>query len=638
LRPYAPWNNCNRCDRASYRWGIFAPSTKTAKVLVLSAAASRASQCIGKPDPLPALVADVIRATYALNAKDIHIDTLLACGASGDAHAHEAAACAQRIEDQVVVGGWPVALVVLVGDHAARLARYAGLLTASGFQLGGKSRPCAVVREPSEVGATASWSVLGRPPMKSGAPRLYPSARSTLQRLVAGRCTGHAWRPVGGEWRRSYDRPPPELVDAHVDGKGWLSPYRPIGPWPYCVIDVDLHNAVQHANFDETIKKLNTLFKTSLFFQSSPTGGGHIYVALPDGTTYADAAVWLTEFLFLHDLLFVTVSPEPSATLRGRVATRLVDVPLHPPRLPFGSGSALRGFPDPKKAVGRFDVWLAAQNSADFDAARNFVQQRRGNTTRWTRRARWARIYVHDLELEALGSNTTTVKKKVLAAGDPWQPYVPRLAPSVAVLATNGCLAFGTRTGTMTRLADALAEMAEPDTAKELLRFWVEHREHRSEDIHVAREDVLAFADRLIDEAFSGRGLPNSIWTLAVAEVRKTYARIGAHHAVPLGLSEEECRRAAFHILQLFYEVGHGNIVIAAEQFGLALRHNNIGGLPVRRPNQDRVEVVRRAMKRLFLTQTRAPDHTRGIAGEYELDAPYWPPPSSGGPVTYQAT
>lgn len=636
MRLYTPWNNCQRCDRAEYRWGIFAPSTRSARVLVLTAAASRSSQCIGSADPLPARIADRIAGMYRVAPSEIHVDTLLACGASGDMQAHEAAACAQRIEDQAALGPWPVALVVLVGDRAARLARFAGLLTAAGFLIGGQLRPFVVVQEEHEVGIAPPWSALGMPRRSPSSWRLYPAARALLVSLIAGTCTGHAWRPLGGEWRRSYLAPSADLVDTHLEGRGWLSPYRPVGFWHYCVVDVDLHNAVQYAQYNKTCATLKKLFPKSLFFTSSPTGGAHIYVRLPVETTYADAAVWLTEFLQMRDLLFAGAAPGPSATVKGTVASRLVEVPLHPPRLPFGLGSMLRGSPDPAKAVARFERWLEARDSSDFDAARAAVAgQKKTATTRWPERARWARVYVHERELEALGSRN---KKKRLPLGDPWQPYLARLAPSVAVLATNGCLAFGTRTGTMTRLADALTEMVEPSQARALLRYWVEHRDHHSEDIHVAKDEVLGFADRLIDEVYEGQGIPTRTWALAEAVVKKVYADIAAGIAAPLGLTEEECRRAAFYILELFYMAGRGNIIISAEQFGLALQHDNIGGLPVRRPNQARAKGVGAAMRRLFLMQTRVPSHLDEKAGEYELISPFWPPPSSGGPVTYQVT
>lgn len=636
---YSPWNKCERCDRAKYRWGIFAPAGTNPRVVVLGATASRASQSIGQPDPLPAQIAVAIADTYGLGPKDLHVDVLLACGASGAARAHEAAACAQRIEDQAQLGAWPVELVVLVGEYTARLARYAGLVTAAGFRLGGQLRPCVVIQDVGDIGIDAAWVTLGKPPIRSGGPTLYPLATPVLTEILRDRCSGHLWRPRGGQWARFKGRPTPDLVEAHVEGQGWLSPDRPVGAWPYCVLDVDLHNAIQYKTYDDTLSELTTEhFKKSLVFKSSPSGGAHVYVRLPPDTTYADAAVWLAEFLFLHGLLFQTSPPNPSATARGTVATRLVEVPFHPPRLPFGLGSALRGFPVPDEAVRRFDKWLDAPDASDFEAARAHVMSKgkHKKQKRWPERAAWVRTYVHELELEAL--KKIGKKNKTLDPGDPWLPYMSRLAPNVAALVTDGCLAFGTRTATMTRLADALAEIVEPDLARSLLRYWVEHREHRSEDIHVAKEEVLASADRLIEATFEGRGVPACMWAKADAAVKNMYASIALGQTAPLKLKEEECRRAAFHVLRLFYMKGERETFIAAEQFGLALEKGNIGGLPVQRPNQNRVEDVRVAMKQVLITQTRAPDYLTGKAGEYKLHHNFWPPPPSGEPLVFQPT
>jgi len=201
---------------------------------------------------------------------------------------------------------------------------------------------------------------------------------------------------------------------------------------------------------------------------------------------------------------------------------------------------------------------------------------------------------------------------------------------------TDSCLAFGTRTATMTRLADALAEMVEPDLARNLLRYWVEHREHRSEDIHVAKEEVLAYADRLIESTFEGRGVPACIWATADAAVKNMYTSTTPGQAAPLKLTEEECRRAAFHVLRLFYIKGKRETFIAAEQFGLAFENKNIGGLPVQRPNQNRVEAVRIALERFLIIQTRKHAYTDGKAREYKLAHSYWPPPPSGEPLVFQ--
>lgn len=630
MTSYSPWNKCKRCDRCELRWGIYAPSAKAPRVLVLGAAASRASQAVGDPDPGPLLIARSILEQYKLRSRDVHVDNLLACGPTADADAHHVAACVQRLDDQAVFENWPLELVVLVGDHAARLARDAGYLRASGFRLGGRDRPSVIVREFWDVGVDPVWRALGSAQPSPPAKPLQAAA-TVLREIVKGRCSGHAWRLFGREWRRVAEPPPDELFDLHVAGHGWLAPFRPVGPWPYCVLDVDLHNALQYARHDDVAKKLTELFPKSLFFTSSVGRGLHVYIRLPENTAYADAAVWLAEFLLVHGLLVEGQSTGPYATTRGAVATRLVEVPPHPPRLPFGLGSRLRGHPDPAKALASFERWLSATDYSDFEHAREDIEKKRKKrAARWPERAAWVTSYVSELELEALKLPRSTKK---LPESDPWERLLPRLAPSVAVLATNGCIAFGTRTTTMMRLANALAELVEPDEARSLLRYWVEERVHNSEDIQTAREHVLEFGDRLIADAFADRGIPTSVWDAAENNIRQMYRDVATH----LALEEEECLRAAFHILRLFYSQRTGYTFIGAEQFGLALERDDVGGLPVQRPNRNRVDDVRGALVRAGLIRcVREPRYLEHRAGEYELKSPYWPPPPSGTPVRFQ--
>ena len=191
----------------------------------------------------------------------------------------------------------------------------------------------------------------------------------------------------------------------------------------------------------------------------------------------------------------------------------------------------------------------------------------------------------------------------------------------------------------MTRIADALARMVEPDEARALLRYWVEHRDHHSEDIHTDVEEVLAFADRLIDDAFEERGVPARTWAIADAAVKKMYADIAAGRELPLVLEQEDGRRAAFHVLRLFYNAKSGYIPIASEQFGLAVMMDDIGGLRVRRPNQNMVDAVGAVLVRLLMIElARKASYTQQNAAEYRLAAPYWPFPPSGEPLVYQVT
>ena len=587
---------------------------------------------IGGPDPRPQRVAEEICALYKLKRLDVHVDVLLACGSANGGEGHEVAACAQRLEDQATFNAWPLELVVLHGHHAARSARSAGLLTSAGFRLGGKDREVVIVRDASEVGEGPEWSVLGslrRKTLKAkyssiaGLPEL-------LWQTVESRCTGHAWRPRDGEWERVRGAAPFDRFEDHVQGVGWLSPFRPIRFWEYCVLDVDLHNAIQDREHEATVRKLKKLFKTSLFFTSSASGGLHVYVRLPPKTRYADAVVWLAEYLMLHSLLIHKSSPRRFAADTGPVATRIVEVPLHPPRLPFGFGSELDGFPDPAKAVARFERWLKAEDFTDFTAARTHVETHRGSTRgRWPWRAEWVRTYVNDLELEALA----VPKPKALTPTDPWLPYVPRLARNAATLVTHGCLAFGTRTAVMDRIADALVQLVEPDEARVLLRYWVEHREHNSEDIHIAKRRVLDHADDLVKKKFAGRGVPTAVWVAVEAEIRQKYSAGVVHHD---GLAENECLRAAFYILRLFYGDGRARRrrwqplassrrPLSSEVFGRALEHKDVGGLPVRRPNRDRVKHVHAALLHVgLIVQVADPDFVEGLAREFELNDLYW--------------
>lgn len=614
------------------RWGIFAPASTRPRVLVLTAAASRGSQAIGARDPRGDHVAQLIRNEFGLGAADVHVDTLLACGPSAEAHGHEVAACSQRLADQAEHERWCVELVVLVGARTAWLARQAGLLDSTSFHLEGLCAPAVVIEHASEVALDPAWSVLGTPSSSPG-PQLFPAAADTLARLVDGTCRGHAWRPFDGEWRRSRKAPNRALVEAHVAGKGWLSPFRPVGAWPYCVLDVDLHNAMQWALYDGVLAHLKKLFPSSLFFQSSWSGGLHVYVRLPPGMEYADAAVWLTEAAFAEGLLLHTQSPGRFASVRGKVATRVVEVPLHPPRLPFGFGSRLLGVPNAARAVARFDRWLQESKHDDFDAAQVRARRKKAPVPRWPQRAAWARTYVNELELEALGAP----RPRELDASDPWSPLLSRLAPSVAVLATRGCLAFGTRTATMTRLADALAELVEPPDAERLFTYWIQHREHHSEDIHARQEDVVEFAKRLLQDAFASRGIPTTTWLAAKAAIHREYRLAQALRAPPLSINEEECRRAAFHVLRLFHRARRGRLHISAEQLGLALGRDKVGGVPVRRPNKSRVNDIRGALVRIGLVvEVARPDHKKRKAAEYELQAPFWPPPPSGTAKSFQ--
>lgn len=637
MRLYAPWKNCLRCARSEMRWGIFAPSGRAPKVLVLSAVASRAAQAIGAPDPLPARIAERVRLRCNLAAGEVHVDVLVACGPSTDAHPHEAAACAQRLHDQG--SAWPTVLVVLVGDYTARLARLAGLLDADGFRMGLARTPVVVVRDPSDVGADPAWKkILGLPSKSAVQPAAHAGAEALLWPLVNGTCDGSAWRPRDGEWRRKpATKPSFSDVESHVRGKGWLAPLRPTGFWPYCVIDVDVHNAIQLAEVERVRHELLRHFASSFFFQSSASGGFHIYVKLPPETSYAEGALWLAEFLAGKNLLITRIRPTHDASAGGAVATRLAEVPLHPPRLPFGLESVLL-HPRSKHPVKEFDDWLRSASPLDYETACTGVRRAGGPRVRdgrWPERAAWAQTYMADLEF----GNVLVGVPRPLPASDPWSKYLSRCAPSLRRIIAEGCPAYGTRTGIMYRLAKALAELAEPDEARDLLRCWVEQRHHYSEEIETAPSDVLTFAEGILADEYKKRGgLPESVWAHAEQLIQIYYSpQLGPWIRAAATLPRDEFRRAVFHVIRLFYLQRQRVIVIVGEQFGIAVANTKVGSLPTRRPNKSKVRELSRALgDASIVTLKGAANFLSGQGATYELQPPLWPPPLRLGKILYQ--
>ncbi len=101
LKMFEPWESCVRCARCRDRWGVLAPAMMKPTVVVLAAAASRTSQAVGHLDPELERAVEEIRVRWGLGADEVHGDVLLACGPSRPGAAHEAAACYQRLENQV---------------------------------------------------------------------------------------------------------------------------------------------------------------------------------------------------------------------------------------------------------------------------------------------------------------------------------------------------------------------------------------------------------------------------------------------------------------------------------------------------------------------------------------------------------
>ncbi|UQA57483.1 hypothetical protein [Polyangium aurulentum] len=599
-------------------------------VVVIAAAASRTSQAVGHLDPTLERLVEEIRARWGLAADEVHGDVLLACGPSRPGAAHEVAACFQRLEDQTELGEQTPKLVVLLGHQTARLARLAGALNAQGARLGRARVPAVVISSLEDIGTDPAWEVLGPPTAGPLHHITYgPAAEALLWRVIHGRTHGHAFRELDGPWQRFPGRRPARGdVEAHVAGGGWLSPFQPVGTWPYVVLDVDLHHAAQGATFDATLAQLRQLFPGSKFYRSSDSGGVHVFVKLPDGTTYAEGAVTMAEYLAKKSLLIGRVPSRSEG--KGDIFFRRIEVPAHPPRLPFGRGSAWLDGPA-ANAVADYEHWLQNDAARDYLHAKQETEKTgiRVVKGRWTERAAWVRTYIHNLELAAFPAGGA----KSLMPPDPWAPLLPKLAPVVQDLVLRGCPAYGTRTAVMQRLADALAELVEPPVARELLRYWVNHRDHRSEDIELDREAVIAAVDEFVDAAFAEQGfVPEAVWAIAERRIDAFYNA----STVPLLLTRDQCRRATFNVLRLFYRRSRCVIPIAGERFGLALKEERAGDLPKRRPFRNQVARARKTLMTLGLLREVTPaDRHRHRAAEYELLPPYWPPPTSPGEKLY---
>ncbi len=350
---------------------------------------------------------------------------------------------------------------------------------------------------------------------------------------------------------------------------------------------------------------------------------------LPEGTPYAEGAVTMAEYLAKEDLLIGRVPSQRT----GDIFFRRVEVPAHPPRLPFGRGSEwLDG--SPTGAVADLAQWLTTAPASDYSRAKQDTEKAGARIVkgRWTERAAWVRTYIHNLELTAFPTRRTAS----LTVADPWAPLLPKLAPVVRDLVRTGCPAYGTRTAVMQRLADALAELVEPPVAGELLRHWVNHRDHKSEDIELDREAVLAAVDDFVDAAFADQGfVPETVWAVAEKNIDALY---NASATPPPSLARDHCRRAAFNVMRLFYRGTRGVRPIAGERFGLALKKERAGALPGRRPFRNQVAKVRETLVKLGLLREVTPaDRHRHRAAVYELLPPYWPTPTVPGKKLYAA-
>ena len=249
---------------------------------------------------------------------------------------------------------------------------------------------------------------------------------------------------------------------------------------------------------------------------------------------------------------------------------------------------------------------------------------------RWPERAEWLRAHVLDLEVAALGGEL-----KELDAADPWKSVVPKLCKPLQVIATCGCLAYGTRTTNMQQLSLALTHVVEPEQAKTLMRYWVEHRDHCSEDIQTEPARVLRASDEIVERQYKRQrraGVPVPVW-------RAIDNRIANYYKVSQALlAEEGVRRAAIYVASLFFFWNKNIVFISSGYFGRSLQQKNFGAKPRKRPFKTKAAQLRELLLQVNIIREVTPaDPKRHKAATYELLAPYWPPPFEDGPRRWHA-
>lgn len=573
------WEDCDRCPRQEHRLGVFAPRwKKKPRVLVVHLKADRASQATRLHAPRVERFAAELAEAVSIPADDVQVDVLLACGLRAESSVDHVAACSARFLDNERSSGAPD-VVVVVGVHANAAAESAGLIMRGEWHLVGSRTfvPVVVVDRPA----------LDDDLVTTVAGRLGTSVRRTRRRGLRGPPIGPllldvldehrgcrrldrdagAWRTMNGQ-ELSLGR-----VQSHLAGKSFVAPFMPSGAWKYVVVDIDRHNAIQADVFERTVRQVTALLPNSLVIQSSSGGGRHIYVRLPPQTEYAHAALWLRAFFSVRGLLFVDKAVRRDGkTVLVRAAA--VEVPDQPVRLPFGHGSFIVGANKSiRQQVIDFVTFLNTSDWSDYENAKKAVMSalKLGPSESPQKRRKLQQVVEKGL--------VAGLRLKRLDPSDPWAPIIPRLKAvhrleknaALAVVASSGVPAMGTRTGWMNRLIDVLFELVEPDEVKRLMRWWLYEREHRSENIEI---DIAGVEKEIIAAIETKKnkigGVPKVIWAHVEGEVSsalRTVKGIPRQTRSGTPLNDADVKRTAFFLLRGFIERGVPERPIPAREF-----------------------------------------------------------------------
>jgi len=605
----------------------------------MAVSADRLTQALGTTKetgafaPRHMLAVERIQDQLGLDYTQCVPDVLVACGL-GAATADSAAVCSRRFGEQKC----RPRVVALHGQAALRLATRAGLIHDRAFGPVGIEPVPFVVVDDQTLDLTELAAALERQ-WTAPQPRLVEpvplglelamldalGAHKGHRRLVQQRNGGRAWKTqVGGprvqeaarvssETSSSCCKLTPEVVARHLAGNEPAAAFMPRGQWPFVVIDIDLHNALQLDCFDDTFKTARLQFKDALFVRSSDSCGLHVYLPLPTGTQYGEAAIIMRTWLALNGWRW----SERESSTGQKVRAELMEVPEHPPRLPFGPGSWIvrpsayrKGLRDellrPKtididQEVEEWRRFVGQTPATTFTRARDEVQQAFGmkltrpdNGARdagseptppvdtaqpptpvrppkqlWTAGKRKTLTdWLSDDEVAERDERDDVkfaLRSPQLDRDDPWYPIVDRwttgklaahvtgrFPTSLSRVAAGGVPAFGTRTRWMMALVDALVLTVPIEQVEPLMLHWLRERRHNSENIAIDPLGVEEQLKKIVKEARK-KQVPERIWKMVERKILQARERTGAVSIVR-EMQVEDLLQNSFCLLAAFYK------------------------------------------------------------------------------------
>lgn len=477
--------------------------------------------------------------------RNIHHHHLVACD-NRPATPEDVAACSARL----MGAARGAILVVCLNDRVRALCQLAGLEGAGVWHPDG---PPVVTAATFDQLHLHLQHYFGETTPKAPQSRAGLPDRARQLLAVLGKAGGSRVRHQD-DWRTRPATPLTlEDVRRHLAGGAQVGVFRPVGAWPWLALDVDRHDAIQTSNFDDTVARLRGHFPGAFLVNSSESGGVHVYVRLPPETTYETGALVLRAHLLTKNLRFASAPLETGNVVR----TELVEVKNHPPRLPFGLGSAQLDSPHClADQLDAFVRWANTAPAADFERARDEVRSELGLGPGWGVFTR------HRLRNWALTREVGRSSQE-LASTDPWAPLLPQLPPHLRAVASAGVPAYGTRTHWTQELVVHLVGLVDMSQAERLMDYWIRARRHSSADIEEAPDVVRDDVQELVKRTYlRARGLPASHWRqiehdvrLAIDKARRC-PEVYPHLRAPHALVTEEVLATAFFVALRFYRRG----------------------------------------------------------------------------------